>query len=635
MADIASLADAIESLKIEVQSTGGQQIAFLDSIALDMSGMLDNSNTMVEELRLLREALAPDNAFERAGQTEREREAGLSGQNVTPDQQAIKPIKSGVSGKGLLMGAALVGGVAALLATFSGLLDFDADKLVGKVKTLMSLKDEVADGSLLKLLAEGGVLIAVLGGIGLALGAFGIGAAVAGGGMALADWAGGDDWSQAIVDHVVTLLSIKDQLGGNMKMLLDGGAFMLTMTGIGLGLAAFGVGAFVGGGALAFSDWIGGDKSWSESIKNHVVTLLSIKDELGGNMKMLMDGGAFMLTMAGIGLGLAAFGAGAFVGGAAVGFSDWVGGEDWSQAIKDHVITLLSIKDELGGNLDMLADGGAFMLTMTGIGLGLAAFGIGSATAGLGDAIAKFSMGDDWTQTIKDNVINLVSVTDEVSADKAKEFSTAMGLVSAGLLKFSGGSFGSAFLEAGANILNFLSGGKSPIEQMMEVGSNAEKLNKGADALDRIQIALGKLSGLKFSGSKLGITEMAEDLLEAIPAIETAINGGTVGEGWISSGEKIKGLASGDIKFEDAATNIKLLRESLGLTATVQPAPIEPSVNDRTSQMGAQNSSGNTTIAAPTIAPTQVNNSSSNSTAFAGRNEHRKRDFDDLMFAGA
>jgi len=635
MADIASLADAIESLKIEVQSTGGQQIAFLDSIALDMSGMLDNSNTMVEELRLLREALAPDNAFERAGQTEREREAGLSGQNVTPDQQAIKPMGKGISGKGMLMGAALVGGVAALLATFAGLLDFDADKLVGKIKTLMSLKDEVADGSLLKLLAEGGVLIAVLGGIGLALGAFGIGAAVAGGGMALADWSGGSDWSQAIVDHVVTLLSIKDQLGGNMKMLLDGGAFMLTMTGIGLGLAAFGAGAFVGGGALAFADWIGGDKSWSEAIKNHVVTLLSIKDELGGNMKMLMDGGAFMLTMAGVGLGLAAFGAGAFVGGAALKLTDWVGGDDWSQAIKDHVITLLSIKDELGGNLDMLADGGAFMLTMAGIGLGLAAFGIGSATAGLGESVAKFSMGSDWTQTIKDNVIKLVSVTDEVSVEKAQQFSNAMGLVSAGLLKFSGGNFGSAFLEAGANILNFLSGGKSPIEQMMDVGNNADNLNKGADALDRIQIALGKLGGLKFSGSKLGITEMAEDLLNAIPAIETAINGGTVGEGWISSGTKIKGLASGDIKFEDAATNIKLLRESLGLTAEVQPAPITPQVNDRTSQMGAQNSGGNTTIAAPTIAPTQVNNSSSNSTAFAGRNEHRKRDFDDLMFAGA
>ena len=152
------------------------------------------------------------------------------------------------------MGAALVGGVAALLATFSGLLDFDADKLVGKIKTLMSLKDEVADGSLLKLLAEGGVLIAVLGGIGLALGAFGVGAAVAGGGMAFADWANdGKDWSQAIVDHVVTLLSIKDQLGGNLEMLKDGFAFTLAMTGVGLGLAAFGAGAFVGGAGIGFS----------------------------------------------------------------------------------------------------------------------------------------------------------------------------------------------------------------------------------------------------------------------------------------------------------------------------------------------------------------------------------------------
>ena len=169
----------------------------------------------------------------------------------------------------------------------------------------------------------------------------------------------------------------------------------------------------------------------------------------------------------------------------------------------------------------------------------------------------------------------------------------------------------------------------------MNIANKADKLEKGANALDKIAGALSKISGLNFNGSDLGISEMAEDLLKSIPAIETAINGGTVGDGWISSGTKIKGLASGDIKFEDAATNIKLLRESLGLTAEVQPAPITPQVNDRTSQMGAQNSGGNTTIAAPTIAPTQVNNSSSNSTAFAGRNEHRKRDFDDLMFAGA
>ena len=445
MADIASLADAIESLKIEVQSTGGQQIAFLDSIALDMSGMLDNSNTMVEELRLLREALAPDNAFERAGQTEREREAGLSGQNVTPDQQAIKPIKSGVSGKGMLMGAALVGGVAALLATFSGLLDFDADKLVGKIKTLMSLKDEVADGSLLKLLAEGGVLIAVLGGIGLALGAFGVGAAVAGGGMAFADWANdGKDWSQAIVDHVVTLLSIKDQLGGNLEMLKDGFAFTLAMTGVGLGLAAFGAGAFVAGAGMGFSDWAGG-KNWSQKIKDHVITLLSIKDELGGNWDMLKSSGAFALAMGGVGAGLAAVGLGMAVAGATLTLADWMAG-DWSQKIKDHVIILLSISDALGGAKAFIGEAATFAAAMTGIGLGLAAFSAGQAAA----AVAKFISSDDWTQTIKDNVKNLLSITSEgYDQKKADEFSSVMGTISAGLIKFSGGNLVSSLAGAG------------------------------------------------------------------------------------------------------------------------------------------------------------------------------------------
>ena len=562
MADIASLADAIESLKIEVQSSGGQQIAFLDNIALDMSGMLDNSNIMVEELRLLREALAPDNAFERAGQTEREREAKVRGdmQAVTPvDGGAIKPAGGGGLLKKLLIGGALAAAALGVISMLSGFLDFDASKIKA---------------------------------------------------------------------NVVELLSIQDEFGGAGNFFLEGGTFALTMAGIGAGLAVFGIGTAIAGAADKF---IGMDV---ESIKQNVIGLLSIGPEVEKNgASFIGESAKFLLAMTGLGLGLAVFG----IGSAVAGMSDKLMekfNSDFATSIKNNVLTLLSIGPEIEANGDsFIGESAKFLLAMTGLGLGLAAFGIGSAVAGLGDAIAKFSMGTDWTQTIKDNVINLVSVTDDVSAEKAKEFSNAMGLVSAGLLKFSGGSFGSAFLEAGANILNFLTGGKSPIEQMMEVGDNADKLNKGADALDRIQIALGKLGGLKFSGSKLGITEMAEDLLSAIPAIETAINGGTVGEGWISKGTKIKGLASGDIKFEDAATNIKLLRESLGLTAEVQPAPITPQVNDRTSQMGASNTGANVTIAAPTVAPTQVNNSSSNSTAFAGRNEHRKRDFDDLMFA--
>lgn len=621
MADIASLAEAIEHLKIEVQSTGGQQIVFLDSLSVNMEDLVSTSSLMLAELIAIKDALAPDNAFERVQQKEREREADISGQNVTPDQQAIKPVKSGMSGKGMLMGAALIGGIGALLATFSGLLDFDAEALKQKVKTLLSLKDEVADGSMLKLLAEGGTLALVLGGIGLALGAFGIGAAVAGGGMALADWSGGGNWSQAIVDHVVTLLSIKDQLGGNLEMLKDGFAFTLAMTGVGLGLAAFGAGAFVGGAGLGFSDWAGGD-NWSQKIKDHVVTLLSIKDELGGNWDMLKASGAFALAMGGVGAGLAAIGIGMTVAGATLTLADWMAG-DWSQKIKDHVIVLLSISDALGGAKAFIGEAAVFALAMAGIGLGLAAFSAGQAAA----AVAQFISSDDWTQTIKDNVKNLLSITTEgYDQKKADEFSSVMGTISAGLLKFSGGNLVSSLAGAASGILNFLSGKESPIEEMMNIANKADKLEKGANALDKIAGALSKISGLNFNGSDLGISEMAEDLLKSIPAIETAINGGTVGEGWISSGTKIKGLASGDIKFDDAAKNITLLRESLGLAPVVQAAPTADvsSAVVPPAQQPVINTV--TTVAAPTTM-----NSSSN-TNISPRNQQQKAWQEDLVY---
>lgn len=379
--------------------------------------------------------------------------------------------------------------------------------------------------------------------------------------------------ADAVKQKVVTLLSIKDELGGNVDMLLDGGTFALVMGGIGLGLAAFGIGSAVAGGGMALADWVsGGD--WAQSVKDSVVTLLSIKDALGGNVDMLMDGGAFMLAMAGVGIGLAAFGAGAFVGGGGLGFAEWAGGADWSQKIKDHVVTLLSIKDELGGNYEMLLDGGAFMLTMGGIGLGLAAFGIGSAAAGLGEAVAKFMSGDNWSETVVQHVKTLASVTDEVNPEKAAAFSETMGTMAAGLLKFSGGNFLSSIMDAGAALMNFLTGNESPIDQMMRVADNEEKLTKGADALDRIREALGGLSSLNFDGSDLGLQEFAEDLVQSIPAIEKAIMGGRIEGGFFGDDVEFKGLASPDIDFASAIANITRLREALG----AQAAPSAPAV---------------------------------------------------------
>ena len=52
--------------------------------------------------------------------------------------------------------------------------------------------------------------------------------------------------------------------------------------------------------------------------------------------------------------------------------------------------------------------------------------------------------------------------------------------------------------------------------------------------------------------------------MNSIPALELAIQGGTVGEGFFSSGTEIKGLASPDIDYEAAVARINSLREALG-----------------------------------------------------------------------
>ena len=96
----------------------------------------------------------------------------------------------------------------------------------------------------LKMLGDGTFALA-LGGIGFGLAIFGVGSAVGWRCKALADWTGGENWSSKIKQNVVTLMSIKDALDTNLDFLASGGTFALAMTGVGAGLAVFGIGASV------------------------------------------------------------------------------------------------------------------------------------------------------------------------------------------------------------------------------------------------------------------------------------------------------------------------------------------------------------------------------------------------------
>jgi len=317
---------------------------------------------------------------------------------------------------------------------------------------------DASKGGLLSGLGKslGGMIGGLASGVGLGAGAFLAGAGILAGGAGYLLKQINELDGANIKRQVLELLSIADEFeGGNWEMFAKGGAFLVTMTGIGLGLAVFGAGSAVAGMSDALLERFNSD--WATSVKNNVITLLSIKDSLGGNLDMMADGGAFLLAMTGIGLGLAIFGLGSGIAGLADGLTNFVS-PNWAESIKQNVITLLSIKDELGGNLNMMADGGAFMLAMTGLGIGLAVFGAGSAVAGLSDALTSF-MNPDWASSIKNSVITLLSIKDEMGGNwemlkSGFAFGLAMSGIGSGLAVFGAGAAVAGLSDALTSFMN-------------------------------------------------------------------------------------------------------------------------------------------------------------------------------------
>ena len=102
---------------------------------------------------------------------------------------------------------------------------------------------------------------------------------------------------------------------------------------------------------------------------------------------------------------------------------------------------------------------------------------------------------------------------------------------------------------------------------VMLLSSRVDELEKGANAIESLTSSLSRISLLKFDGSKINMTAFAKDLAQSVPAIETAIMGGTLNKGFMNLKRNIdiKGLASADIDFTTAISNIRALRSALGV----------------------------------------------------------------------
>ena len=514
---------------------------------------------------------------------------------------------SKILGGGMMVavGAALAAVVAGIMA----IMKMDVDGIIANVKKLFGISD-MAEG-LGGAFEKGGKFFLIMSGLGAGLAIFGVGSAVAG----AADKFIGMD-VDSIKNNVLQLLTIGPAVekdGANF--IGEGAKFLLAMTGLGMGLAVFGIGSAIAGMSDKLLEKFNGD--FATSIKNNVLTLLSIGPEIeakGGSF--LGEGAKFLLAMTGIALGLAVFGGGSALAALSTGLDAGVAamtGQGFAESIKQSVFTLLSIGTEIeakGGSF--IGESAGFLLAMTGLGLGLVAFSAGQAFS----AVIGFFTGDQ-SQKVKDSVEKLLSIRDALGENPkaaAASFRDAMGYMGDALSGFAKSQADASWSSLKDNIMGFFGGGsQGPMDQLLKLGEKQEELFLAGMALDQLAEGLERISSLKLDGDYMSLNDFAEDMLKSVPAIETALMGGTVGEGWISSGTKIKGLASPDVDFEKAATNIKLIQAALKAEQTAnataysndaQATAAPPIINNITNNYYSGGGS-NTTMIAPNASAVQ------------------------------
>ena len=191
-------------------------------------------------------------------------------------------------------------------------------------------------------------------------------------------------------------------------------------------------------------------------------------------------------------------------------------------------------------------------------------------------------------EKIKKDITNLLSILEDknISIERSVLFKNILTNIGDGLREFTKpGSFVDSLAGAAASVLSFLTGDKSPIQQIEIISANSEKLVAGSTAIEKIGNGLDKMAALKFEGDDIKLEKFAKDLLESVPLIETAIMGGkveksmwkSIGSSLFGGGDKtFLGLASGDIKWDQASKNIAMLRSAMGFDDAsaqgVQPA---------------------------------------------------------------
>jgi hypothetical protein len=392
--------------------------------------------------------------------------------------------------------------------------------------------------------------------------------------VALSQFLAPDDWTQRVVDNVTTLLGINKLFDGFGDALSKGGDFVVAMTGIGTGLAVFGAGSALAG----LSQFLAPD-DWAQRVVDNVTTLLGINKLFDGFGGALVEGGTFFVAMTAISAGLAVFGVGSAVAGVLTSFQD----PNWSQTIVDNVTTLLSISSLPGIGMDTAI----FTAVMTGIAAGLVAFAIGKAGNATGDAISKFT--GNFADNIVKDVKTLLGMLgdDNINVEQSNKFVKVMANLGLGLGAFALAKGMNALADIGTAISGFLTGQGSPIKQLLNLAGSVGDLERVGGALEKISTSLSSFANIRINTDDMDLEKLIMKLGKALPNLEVLANGGELDGSGFFRDIKIKGLLSPDLKLDEMVDAINKVNQVLGFQPQMQAAAVNVgSVDVAESQRG-------------------------------------------------
>ena len=241
---------------------------------------------------------------------------------------------------GIGLGLAVFGAGSAIAGMSDALTQFSnaqfATSIKENVKVLLSISDELGGAG--AFLGDSGTFFLAMTGIGLGLAVFGIGSAVSGISDALTKFSNAK-FATSIKANVIELLSIGSDLDKQgLSFLEEGGKFFRAMSGIGAGLAVFGIGSIL--------NLFTGD-DFGKKVKGNVTDLLSITDVVEGKKGLVERANDFNTAMSSISGGLVKFAGSTFVSSLAEAGSSILNFFSGKESAMGQVMSIADRKGEI------------------------------------------------------------------------------------------------------------------------------------------------------------------------------------------------------------------------------------------------------------------------------------------------